>query len=82
MFIHVTKAVYIDGYRIYLEFNNGEKGIADLELKLDKPVFEKLKNIDYFKSFQLEHPTIQWPNNTDLAPESLLELIKTSAKQI
>ena len=28
--LHVTKAVYLDGYRILVEFNDDTKGVADL----------------------------------------------------
>lgn len=73
--LHVTKAEYIQDFKIYLEFNNGEKGIANLEGKLRGPVFEPHKNVDFFKDFYLETWTITWKNNTDLAPEFLLDLV-------
>lgn len=73
--LHVTKAEYLENYKIYLEFNNGEKGIADLEGKLRGPVFEPHKDVEFFKDFHLETWTIAWKNNTDLAPEFLLDLV-------
>lgn len=75
MFLHVTKAKYIEDYKIYFEFNNGEKGIADFKNTLKGPVFEPHKDIEFFKDFKLNHPTIEWSNNTDLAPEFILELV-------
>jgi hypothetical protein len=77
MFVHVTKAEYVEDFKIYLEFNNGEKGIANLEGRLRGPVFEPHNDLEFFKNFKLNPPTIEWANNTDLAPEFLLDLVVT-----
>lgn len=76
MFLHINKAEYIEDFKIYFEFNNGEKGIADFKNVLKGPVFEPHKDIEFFKNFILNPPTIEWSNNTDLAPEFILELVK------
>jgi hypothetical protein len=73
--LHVTKAEYVEDYKIYFEFNNGVKGIANLEGRMRGPVFEPHKDIEFFKDFRLESRTITWKNNTDLAPEFLLGLV-------
>lgn len=75
MFLEVTKAEYKEGFKIYFEFNNGEKGIADFEGKLKGKVFEPHKDVSFFKKFKMNPPTIEWTNNTDLAPEYLLDLV-------
>lgn len=76
MFLHITKAKYLEGYKIYFEFNNGEKGIVDFEGVLKGKVFESHQDINFFKNFKLNPPTIEWKNNTDIAPEFVLELLK------
>ena len=74
MFIEVVKAEYLDGYRIKLLFNNGEKKIADLSHSLNGAVFAPLKDVDFFKRFSIKFNTIEWENGADLAPEYLYEI--------
>ena len=74
MFIEVTKAEYLDGYRIMLLFNNGEKRIVDLSQSLNGEVFAPLKDIGFFKRFSIKFYTIEWENGADFAPEYLYEI--------
>jgi hypothetical protein len=74
MFIEVTKAEYLDGYRIMLLFNNGEKRIVDLSQSLNGEVFAPLKDIGFFKRFSIKFNTIEWENGADFAPEYLYEI--------
>lgn len=69
----VIHAEYRGGYRIHLTFNdNSEKTIDFLEW-LDGPIFEPLKNPDYFQRFFVDGGTVGWPNGADVAPETLYE---------
>lgn len=74
MFIEVTKAEYLDGYRVKLLFNNGETKIVDLSHALNGKVFEPLKNLEFFKRFTIKFNTIEWENGADFAPEYLYEI--------
>lgn len=74
MFIEVTKAEYLDGYRVKLLFNNGETKIADLSQSLNGAVFAPMKDIKFFKRFSIKFNTIEWENGADFAPESLYEI--------
>jgi hypothetical protein len=80
--IEIIDAKYIDGYRILMTFNNGIRKIIDLKDELWGPIFEPLKDIEYFKTFSInkELGTIQWPNEVDLAPDGLYEIGKTIEK--
>ena len=69
--IWITSAEYIGKYVLMIQFNTGEKGVADLQNELDGPVFEPLKDQKYFKKFTLNEWTIEWPNGADMAPEFL-----------
>lgn len=73
--IWVVKAKHIENFKIHFEFNDGISGIIDLKDHLDKPIFQELKSIEYFKHFQLGSWTIEWPNGADIAPEFLYNLI-------
>ena len=74
MFIEVIKAEYIDGYRLLLLFNNGERRIVDLSNSLKGTVYVPLKDIDYFKQFSIKFNTVEWKNGADFAPEYLYEI--------
>ena len=72
--MEVIKADYLDGYRLRLRFSNGETRIADIESSLTGPVFQPLKDIEYFKKFSIPFNTVQWENGADFAPEYLYEI--------
>ncbi|MXX10656.1 MAG: DUF2442 domain-containing protein [Nitrospira sp. SB0675_bin_23] len=71
MFLHVTHAKPLDGYRVAVGFDDGREGVADLTEAPEGPAFESLKDPDAFKTFRIDEElqTIVWPNGTDLAPE-------------
>ena len=78
--VWVTEANYIKDYQLELTFNDGASGIVDLEDHLNGKIFEPLKNIDYFKKFELDSWTLTWPNESDFAPEFLYELVTNKIK--
>ena len=74
MFLEVIDAHYIDGYKMLLSFNNGQKRIFDFTSIIGRyPVFHCLSDINLFKSFTITD-TLEWKGGTiDIAPEYLLE---------
>ena len=73
--IHVVKAEYRSEYKIWVEFDEGSSGIADLSDVLWGTMFEPLKDITKFRQFEVSpvFSTIVWQNGADLAPETLYE---------
>lgn len=69
----VTRAEYVDGFRILLRFNDGVEGIVDFEDWVTGPMFEPLRDLEAFKRFFLEAGAISWPNGAGIAPETLHE---------
>lgn len=71
MFLHVTHAKYLEGYKVEVSFNDGRKGIADLTDALRGAMFEPLKNKSLFSNLVVDEEleTIVWSNSADLAPE-------------
>ena len=61
------------GFEIELSFNDGASGIVNLEPYLNKPIFEPLNNMEFFKRFKLGSWTLEWENGADFAPEFLYE---------
>jgi hypothetical protein len=69
----VLEARYVRDYVVWLRFRDGTEGEIDLEPSLRGPVFEPLKDIEYFRQFSVhpEFETLTWPNGADIAPEFL-----------
>ena len=77
----VKKVTPLDGYKLHLEFSNGEVGLYDCTHLLDFGVFRELKNVDYFKKAMVFAGTVAWPNEQDICPDTLyLDSVK-SARQ-
>ena len=74
MFLEVSNAEYLNNYRIKLTFNNGETKTVDLQNELNGSIFIPLRQLDYFKSFQLKYNTVEWDNGADYAPEYLYSI--------
>ncbi len=73
MILHVTKADYIDEFKIKISFNDGLEKIVDLRSYISSkkhPFFQSLKQVDEFKKFHV-HKTLVWDNGADIAPEYL-----------
>ena len=67
----VVQAQYRGAHRIRLVFNDGAEGILNFRPWLKGPVFEPLKDLDYFRRFFVDGGTVAWPNGADIAPETL-----------
>lgn len=81
MIPRIMEARYVDGYTIWLRFNDGVEGEVDLKDELWGTVFEPLKDLNRFRQFCV-HPelhTIVWDNGADFSPEFLHSCIRTTA---
>ena len=67
----VVKAEYRGDYRIRLAFNDGTEKTVDFQRWLEGPIFDPLKENQYFQRFFLDGGTVGWPNGADIAPETL-----------
>ena len=78
---HVKEAEYVSDFIVKLRFRDGTVGEVDLQAELTGPMFEPLKNLEFFRQFRV-HPefhTLVWPNGADLAPEFLYERARVTA---
>lgn len=73
MFLHVVDVKHIDKYKLEVAFNDGRRGVADLEGSFRGSVFEPLIDIDFFAKAAVDEEleTVVWPNGADFAPEFL-----------
>lgn len=74
----VIHAEYRGKYCIHVTFSDGLATTIDFEQWLDGPVFEPLKDEQFFRRFFLDGGTVVWPNGADIAPETLYEEAKSS----
>jgi hypothetical protein len=63
-----------DGYTVHVRFEDGTSADLDLSYLTEYGgVFEPLRDLDYFRRLRAdpELGTIVWPNDADIAPETL-----------
>lgn len=72
---HVIEARYLGDYKVWLEFNDGRKGVVDLADELYGEQFEQLRDRTRFADFYLDYglATIAWHPGVDFAPDYLYE---------
>ncbi len=73
MYWDVTIVKALDDYKIYVEIEDGRQGIFDMTPYLDKGVFKELKDVSYFKQVSILFGAVTWPNEQDIAPETLVD---------
>lgn len=75
--LEICDAKYVGDYKIYLVFNNGREGIANLEKALFndiRSVFSQFRDKERFANFKVDHGTVIWSDEFDLASEYLFYL--------
>ncbi len=63
-------------YQLYVELEDGRKGVFDVAPYLNRGVFQELRDIHYFNRVGILFGAITWPNEQDIAPETLLAKLK------
>ncbi len=78
MILHVTHAKPLADYRLWLQFDDGTEGYADLSGELWGTMFEPLNDPTIFASAVVDPvcKTVTWANGADFAPEYLLQLVR------
>lgn len=73
----VTAFQLLGGYRVHLTFWDGTEGDVDLEPLLRGPVFQPVcEDPAFFAQMFLDGDTLAWPNEADIAPETLYDLAR------
>jgi hypothetical protein len=75
---HVVEARYLGDYKVWLEFNDGRKGVVDLADELYGAEMSKLRDRDRFCQFYLDYglASIAWLDGQDFASEFLYDKLK------
>lgn len=76
MILRLVQLEVVAPHCLKLRFNDGLEKKVDVFGLLAGPIFEPLKDPDYFAQATLDPicGTVTWPNGADLAPEALYEL--------
>ena len=66
----------LDDYKIYIEIEDGKKGIFDMKPYLNHGIFKELNNPFYFNQVGFLYGAVTWPHEQDIAPETLIAEMK------
>jgi len=66
-----TEVIASEDYKLKITFNNGEIRVFNVSPYLIYPAFEALKANSLFMKARVEHNTVVWNEEVDIAPESL-----------
>lgn len=74
----VVSVLPLEDYQLEVCFDDGLRGVVSLKDRLFGPVFEPLRNSDFFCTVTLdEFGAVCWPNGADLAPDALYQRIRS-----
>ncbi len=69
--IRVDSVLPGEDYTLRLTFNNGEIRCFDMRPYLNLPVYRRLQNLGFFALAHTDYGTVVWPDEIDIAPETL-----------
>jgi hypothetical protein len=81
MYWDVKTVEPLSDYRIYVEIEDGRKGIFDVKPYLSHGIFNELRNIHYFNQVGILFGSVTWPNQQDIAPETLISEMQMGEKK-
>ena len=73
---YIIAAQWLENFKVLVTFDDHVQKTVDLEGQLDGPIFEPLKDVEYFKTVHLDSDieTIVWDNGANIAPEFLYQI--------
>lgn len=84
MILRVRSAAVCGPHQLVLTFNDGSSGVADVGPLLAGPIFEPLRDPEYFALAELDAVagTVAWPNGADFAPEALRAVLQPTDEAV
>jgi hypothetical protein len=67
----LKEAKPIKPLKLRLLYDNGEERIIDMTQYMKSNYFKQLMNWDYFIKVKVKGEVVSWPNEQDIAPETL-----------
>lgn len=72
MYWNVKLVKPLSNFCLYVEIEDGRKGIFDVKPYLQHGMFRELQDENYFNRVSILFGALTWPNEQDIAPETLL----------
>ena len=69
--IQVSSVETAPDYGLLLTFSDGARRHFDMRPYLQLPIFQQLQNPAYFALARIGYGTVTWPDEIDIAPETL-----------
>ena len=69
----IVMAKPMDGHRVAVEFDNGERGVFDCTRYLNRPYWRPLNDESLFRQVRVSYGTLVWPGEIDIGPEDVWE---------
>ena len=70
----IISARPLDGYKVEVVFDTGEKGVFDCSWYLERPYWKRLNDKAFFNQVRVAYGTLTWPGEIDIGPEDVWEL--------
>ena len=67
----LQSATALRSHELELEFSNGERRVFDVKPYLDKGIFTRLKDWNYFSRVQAHPRFVSWPEEQDFSVDTL-----------
>lgn len=67
----LKEAIPVEPLKLRLFYDNGEERIIDMTHYMKSNYFKQLMNWDYFIKVRVKGEVVSWPNEQDIAPETL-----------
>ena len=71
MILNVNSVKPLQDFKLLVQFETGESCKFDVEPRLDFPVYQRLRKVDYFSSARVENGTVVWDEQCHLSPDSI-----------
>lgn len=68
---YVKQVHPLDGYRLELVFENGERRVFDVKPYLHRGVFVRLQDLAAFRAARVIAGSVEWPGGLDLSYDTL-----------
>ena len=69
----IVSAKALDGYKVDVEFDTGEKAVFDCSRYLSMPYWTRLNDKAFFNQVMVGYGTLVWPEEIDIGPEDVWE---------